>query len=156
MRKYLTYEKNYIDCIIRFPGDSNRYMRPEIICVFKKNRSSDDVLFIDLTNEDVIKKVPLSRIRAARKYNQLDNEMIKKLTDTYAERQIISKYSNIASISKIADNDFNLSVSRYVDTFEGEFIQLSDLANEKEEITSKIKELNKKIDKMMEELDIKF
>lgn len=156
LRKYLTYEKNYIDCIISVPGDSKRYMRPEIICVFKKNRSSDDVLFIDLTNEDVIKKVPLSRIRAARKYNQLDNEMIKKLTDTYAERQIISKYSNIASISKIADNDFNLSVSRYVDTFEGEFIQLSELANEKEEITSKIKELNKKIDKMMEELDIKF
>ena len=96
LRKYLTYEKNYIDCIISVPGDSKRYMRPEIICVFKKNRSSDDVLFIDLTNEDVIKKVPLSRIRAARKYNQLDNEMIKKLTDTYAERQIITKITKYA------------------------------------------------------------
>lgn len=156
LRKYLTCENNYLDCVISIPGDSRRYMRPEIICVFKKNRSSDEVLFIDLTKEDIIKKVPLSRIRSARKYNSLDGEMINKLVDTYTKRQIIEKYSNIASISEIEANGFNLSVSRYVDTFEGEFIQLNDLANEKEEITSKIKELNEKIDEMMEDLDIKF
>ena len=156
LRKYLTYENNYIDCVISIPGDSRRYMRSEIICVFKKNRLSEDVLFIDLAKEDIIKKVPLSRITSARKYSQLNDEIIKRLIDTYTKRKVIDKYSNVASISEIEANGFNLSVSRYVDTFEGEFIQLNDLANEKEEITSKIKELNKKIDEMMEDLDIKF
>ena len=156
LRKYLTYENNCLDCVISIPGELGRSMRPQIICVFKKNRTSDDVLFIDLSKDYTIKKVPLSNRRNARKYGQLDDKSIKKLINTYTKRQIIDKYSNIVGISEIAANEFNLSVSRYVDTFEGEFIQLSELANEKEEITSKIKELNKKIDKMMDELNIEF
>ena len=86
----------------------------------------------------------------------MDDSNVRKLKETYAKRQIIDRYSNIVSISEIAANDFNLSVSRYVDTFEGEFIQLNDLAHEKAEITAEIKKLNKKIDKMMEELDLRF
>ena len=156
LRKYLTYEKNYLDCVISIPGELGRYMRPQIICVFKKNRVSSDVLFIDLPKEDIIKKAPLSNRRSTKKISQLDDETVKRLIDAYTKRQIINKYSNIVSISEIAANEFNLSVSRYVDTFEGEFIQLSDLANEKKEITSKIKELNKKIDEMMDELDLRF
>ena len=78
------------------------------------------------------------------------------LIDVYKNNQIIDKYSNVVSISDIENNDFNLSVSRYVDTFEGEFIQLKDLVHEKEEITSNIKRLNKKIDEMMDELNINF
>ena len=51
-------------------------------------------------------------------------------------------------------NDFNLSVSRYVDTYEGVFIRLEDLASTKDEIDAKMEELTKKIDMMMEVLDI--
>lgn len=43
-----------------------------------------------------------------------------------------------------------------IDAFEGEFVQLSDLTNEKAEITANIKKLNKKIDKMMEDLNLRF
>ena len=59
-------------------------------------------------------------------------------------------------MNEIAKNEFNLSVSRYVDTFEGKFIRLSDLKEEKAEIDANIKELNLKIEKMMDELDIRF
>ena len=156
LRKYLTYENNCLDCVISVPGELGRYMRPQIICVFKKNRTSNDVLFIDLSKDYNVKKVPLAHRRAARKNIQLDDNSIKKLIDTYSKRQIIDKYSNIVSISEIEVNEFNLSVSRYVDTFEGDFIQLSELANEKKEITSEIKKLNKKIDDLMEELDLRF
>ena len=53
-------------------------------------------------------------------------------------------------------NNFNLSVSRYVDTFEGKFIRLDDLSFEKREIDRNINELNVKIKKMMDELNIEF
>ena len=86
----------------------------------------------------------------------MSEDSINKLIDVYKNNQIIDKYSNVVSISDIENNDFNLSVSRYVDTFEGEFIQLKDLVHEKEEITSNIKRLNKKIDEMMDELNINF
>ena len=91
-----------------------------------------------------------------RKFARLDDSTIKKLIEVYTKRQIVDKFSNIVSTSEIGINEFNLSVSRYVDTFEGEFIQLSELANEKAEITAEIKKLNKKIDEMMDELDLRF
>ena len=68
----------------------------------------------------------------------------------------LSKFSNLISITDIEKNEFNLSVSRYVDTFEGKFIKLTDLKKEKEEIDSNINELNLKIEKMMDELNIRF
>ena len=156
LRKYLTYEKNYLDCVISIPGELSRSMRPQIICVFRKNRNLDDVLFIDLSKDYEIKKAPNSYRMSSRKTLQLDDSSIRKLKETFSKRQVIEKYSNIVSVSEIAANDFNLSVSRYVDTFEGEFIQLSDLTNEKAEITANIKKLNKKIDKMMEDLDLRL
>ncbi len=156
LRKYLTEECNYLDCVISIPGEFGRYMRPQIICVFKKDRSSNDVLFIDVSKDYKLKKVPRSFRTANRKFAQFDEASIRKLIEVYTKRQIVDKYSSIVSISEIAANEFNLSVSRYVDTFEGEFIQLSELANEKAEITAEIKKLNKKIDEMMEELDLRF
>lgn len=156
LRKYLTDECNYLDCVISIPGEFGRYMRPQIICVFRKDRNSDEVLFIDVSKDYKLKKVPRSFRIANRKFALLDEASIKKLIEVYSKRQVVEKYSNIVSVSEIAANEFNLSVSRYVDTFEGEFIQLTDLANEKTEITSEIKKLNKKIDEMMEELNLRF
>ena len=156
LRKYLIYEKNFLDCVINIPGELAGNMRPQIICVFRKNRNSDEIMFIDSSKDYEIKKMPRSYTKAGRRSRQLDDSNVRKLKKTYSKRQIIDKYSNIVSISEIAANEFNLSVSRYVDTFEGEFIQLSELANEKAEITAEIKKLNKKIDKMMEDLDLRF
>ena len=156
LRKYLIYEKNCLDCVISIPGELAGNMRPQIICVFRKNRNSDEIMFIDSSKDYEIKKMPRPYAKSGRRARHLDDSNVRKLKETYAKRQIIEKYSNIVSISEIAANDFNLSVSRYVDTFEGEFIQLSELANEKAEITAEIKKLNKKIDKMMEELDLRF
>ena len=156
LRKYLTYENNFIDTIISLPDVLGRYSRPEVICVFKKNKSDDNVLFIDLSQGFDAKKAHSAFPGAFKRNLLLDEKTIVQLVKTYVNKEIIDRYSNVVKISDIVRNDFNLSVSRYVDTFEGEFIQLSDLTHEKEEITSNIKELNKKIDKMMDELDIKF
>ena len=156
LRKYLTYENNFIDTIISLPDVLGKYSRPEIICVFKKNKVDDNVLFIDLSQDFNAKKAQNSSHGIIRRNLLLDEKTVSRLVSTYAKKEIINRYSNVVTVSEIVKNDFNLSVSRYVDTFEGEFIQLRDLAHEKKEITSNIKELNKKIDEMMKELDINF
>ena len=156
LRKYLTYENNFIDTIISLPDVLGKCSRPEIICVFKKNKVDDNVLFIDLSQDFNAKKAQNSSHGIIRRNLLLDEKTVSRLVSTYAKKEIINRYSNVVTVSEIVKNDFNLSVSRYVDTFEGEFIQLRDLAHEKKEITSNIKELNKKIDEMMKELDINF
>ena len=156
LRKYLTYKNNYIDTIISLPDVLGRYSRPEIICVFKKNRSDDNILFIDLSQGFDTKKTSHAVPGMLKRNLQLDEKTVRKLVKTYTKKEIIERYSNVVRIYDIVKNDFNLSVSRYVDTFEGEFIQLKDLTHEKEEITSNIKKLNEKIDEMMDELDIRF
>ena len=86
----------------------------------------------------------------------MNNKTISKMENVYLNKLTIPKFSNLISIEEIKSNAFNLSVSRYVDTFEGEFISLDEVSVEKHEIQSNIKDLNRKIEKMMDELDIRF
>ena len=65
-------------------------------------------------------------------------------------------FSEIVPLSELAKNDFNLAVSRYVDTYDGEFIRLNDLKGDKEKIDSKMDELNGKINDLMSDLNIGF
>ena len=153
LRKYLTSKKNYIDAIIRIPNEIVR-SRPEVVIVFKKNKTSDDVLFIDMSAdyETMISGLIFSGL--FRKNILLDNETISKMENVFSNKLTLQKYSNLISLEEIQKNNFNLSVSRYVDTFEGEFISLNDLIDQKQEIESNINDLNLKIDKMMDDLNI--
>ena len=86
----------------------------------------------------------------------LDNPTLDRMCDVLSNRKVESKFSNMASMDDVIKNGFNLSVSKYVDTFEGEFIDLKELVNEKYVIDSRRRELTEKIDKMMNELNISF
>lgn len=155
LRKYLTFEKNYIDTIISVPEEIGR-RRPEVIIVFKKNRSNQDILFIDISKDYKTQRSRLLFPGLFRRNLIFADETLDKIKDVYSKKLIIDKFSNSISLGEIAKNDFNLSVSRYVDTFEGKFIRLSDLKKEKAEIDANIKDLNLKIEKMMDELGIRF
>lgn len=155
LRKYLAYEKNYIDAIISIPEELGR-RRPEVVIVFKKNRSNDDILFIDMSNDFKTQKGDRLFPGLFRRNLVLANETINKMKDVFTNKLVIEKFSNVVKIDEVVKNDFNLSVSRYVDTFEGEFIRLSDLTSEKREIDENIMNLNLKIEKMMDDLDIRF
>lgn len=156
LRKFLTYENNYIDAIISVPEDLGRSIRPEVIIVFRKDKKTDDIMFIDISKQYTTKRVPNAVPGLLRRNLMLSDECTNKIIDIYAKREKIDKMSEVVSLKQIAGNDFNLSVSRYVDTFEGEFVQLSDLSDEKRDLTSKIKCLNEKIDEMMDELNIRL
>ena len=153
LRKFLTYENNYIDTVIALP-EVGRLIRPEVIIIFGKNRNRNDVLFIDLSKS--YNTVPSRNAMPGvfRRNLIFDDETLNRIIDVFTNRKTFDKFSEVVSINDLEKNDFNLSVSRYVDTYEGVFIRLEDLASTKEEIDSKMGELNKKIGMMMDELDI--
>ena len=156
LRKYLTYEKNCIDAVISIPNELSRPNPSEIIVVFKKHRIHDDILFVDMSSDYKAVSSKYSVPGLFKRNLTLHPDSINKVVEVYTKRESIDKFSQSVAISEIADNEYNLSVSRYVDTFEGEFVKLEDLRNEKREITQNIKILNKKIDMMMDELNIRF
>jgi len=155
LRKYLTCKKNYIDAIIRIPNEIVR-SKPEVVIVFRKNKTTDDILFIDMSAEYQTQRSGLVFAGMFKRSIILSNETISKMKNVFLNKLTLPKYSNMISIQEIEENNFNLSVSRYVDTFEGEFISLNDLIDEKKEIESNVNDLNLRIEKMMNELDIHF
>lgn len=112
IRQYLIEDRNYLDAVIGLP--SNIFYGtsiPTCILVFKKCREhSDNILFIDASND----------YEKAKNQNFLTNENIEKIIDTYANRKEIEKYSHLGSLDEIKENDYNLNIPRYVDTFEEE------------------------------------
>ena len=104
-------EENLLDTVIGLPeklffGTGI----PAAILIFKKNKSDDKVLFIDASNE----------FKSGKNQNQLTEDNIAKVIETYKARESVDKYAYLASFDEIKENDFNLNIPRYVDTFEEE------------------------------------
>ncbi len=110
IRKKLLEDGN-IDAVIGMP--SNLFFGtsiPTTVIILKKNRTTRDVLFIDASNEFI----------KGKNQNKLSKENITKIVETYKKRENVEKYAHVASFDEIKDNDFNLNITRYVDTFEEE------------------------------------
>ena len=147
IRKYLVGEKNYLDAVIGLPANIFYGTSiPTVILVFKKCREEDaDILFIDASKE--FKKV--------KNQNKLRKEDIEKIVDTYSKREEIDKYSHKATIAEIEENDFNLNIPRYVDTFEEEEpIDLDEVVAELKKINEEMKVVDAEIKKYCDELGI--
>ncbi len=112
IRRYLIEDRNYLDAVIGLPANIFYGTSiPTTILVFKKCREdSDCVLFIDAS----------AHFEKVKNQNHLRVEDIEKIVTTYQERKEIEKYSHKATLAEIAENDYNLNIPRYVDTFEEE------------------------------------
>lgn len=112
IRQYLIENKNYLDAVVGLPANIFYGTSiPTCIMVFKKCRENpQDILFIDASND--FEKVKTQNI--------LREAHIDKIIDTYRNRRETPKYSKRASLEEIAQNDYNLNIPRYVDTFEAE------------------------------------
>lgn len=112
IREYLIKEKNYLDAVIGLPA--NVFFGtsiPTVILVFKKCReNADNVMFIDASGE----------FEKGKNQNVLRDSDVEKIIDTYIKRETIDKYSYVATLDEIKENDYNLNIPRYVDTFEEE------------------------------------
>lgn len=83
---------------------------PAAILLFKKQKDDNKVLFIDASRE----------FKSGKNQNLLTADNIQKIIDTYKARETTDKYSYLATLEEIAENDYNLNIPRYVDTFEEE------------------------------------
>ncbi|MFV8373999.1 type I restriction-modification system subunit M [Flavobacterium sp. GSP11] len=147
IRKYLIENKNFLDAVIGLPANIFYGTSiPTCIMVFKRCRENpDDVLFINASQcFDKVKN-----------QNVLREEHIDKIITTYRNRTEEDKYSKTATLQLIADNDYNLNISRYVDTFEAEdSIDINVIANEIKNLDSSIADTDKNIADFCGQLNI--
>ena len=109
---------------------------PTTVIILKKNRTNRDVLFIDASN-DFIK---------GKNQNKLSKENIEKVIETYKNRAEVEKYAYLASFDEIKENDYNLNIPRYVDTFEEEEpVDMASVGKEIKEVRESKKELEKSL-----------
>ena len=139
-------DKNYLDAVIGLPANIFYGTGiPTVILVFKKNRSSKDILFIDASRE----------FEKAKNQNRLTEEHINRIVETYRKREDIEKYAHVASVEEIRDNDYNLNIPRYVDTFEEEEqIDLDEVRLMLEQDRKEISELEAKIAETLKTLGV--
>lgn len=147
IRKYLVSDKNYLDAVIGLPANVFYGTSiPTVILVFKKCREDDDdVLFIDASKD----------FEKVKNQNKLRKEDINKIVNVYANREEIDKYSHKATLEEIEENDYNLNIPRYVDTFEEEEpIDFDEVVKELKRINDEMKEVDAEIKKYCDELGI--
>jgi type I restriction enzyme M protein len=139
-------EENLLDAVIGLPeklffGTGI----PAVILLFKKGRNTKDVLFIDASGEYV----------EGTNQNKLGEDHIKKVVATYRAFQTVPKYSYRATREEIAENDFNLNIPRYVDTFEAEKeVDLKAVQKEIETLEGQLTEVRKQMAGYLKELNL--
>ena len=144
IRKYLI-DNNYIDCVIQLP--SNLFFGTSIatcIMVLKRSKSDSKTLFIDATKECI--KVTNN--------NKLTPENIDHIVDVYAKHAEEEHFSHLASYDEIAENDYNLSVSTYVEAEDTrEKIDIVKLNADIEEIVAREAALRAEINAIIREIE---
>ena len=139
-------EDGSIDTVIGMPA--NLFFGttiPTTVIILKKNRTTRDVLFID-ASKDFLK---------GKNQNKLTAENLEKVVETYKNRTNVEKYAHVASFEEIKENDFNLNIPRYVDTFEEqEEIDIVDLGKELVSLNKQIKEAENDFLAMLDELAV--
>ncbi|MBO6880900.1 type I restriction-modification system subunit M [Winogradskyella sp.] len=162
IRKYLIEDKNYLDAVIGLPANVFYGTGiPTCILVLKKDRStchaerSRSILFIDASND----------FEKVKTQNVLSPEHIDKIVSTYRtychselaeeSQATIDKYSYVATLDEVRDNDYNLNIPRYVDTFEEEEpVDLQAVSKQLKEVAEELEATDAKIKTYCDELGI--
>ena len=144
IRKYLV-DNNFVDCVIQLP--SNLFYGTSIatcIMVLRKGKEDNRVLFIDASKEFV--KVTNN--------NKLTPANIDRIVAVYTQREEVAHFSHLASYEEVAENDFNLSVSTYVEQEDTrEQVDIVKLNAEIAQIVAREDVLRKEIDKIIAEIE---
>lgn len=140
-------EDGSIDAVIGLPANLFYSTSiPTTIVMLKKNKQDRSVMFIDASKE----------FEKVKNQNQLRETDIMKILDTYKKRQDVDKYAHLASFDEIKENEFNLNIPRYVDTFEPEpEIDLKQVSKDLTEVNTQIKDSEKELVGMLTQLTSK-
>ena len=137
-------DENLLDAVIGLP-EKLFYGTgiPAAILIFSKDKSDDSVMFIDASRE----------FKAGKNQNLLTDEKINKVVETYRSGKDVEKYAYVANLEEIKENDYNLNIPRYVDTFEEEEeIDLMAVRAEREQLKAQLNDLEKEMTKYLKEL----
>lgn len=145
IRKVLI-EENFLDAVVGLP--SNLFYGtgiPAAILIFNKGKKAKDVLFIDASRE----------FQEGKNQNRLRKEDIEKIVSTFKARKDVEKYAHAATLKEIQENDFNLNISRYVDTFEEEEeIDIKAVQAEIEKLEGELADVRQKMKGYLKELGL--
>lgn len=137
-------EENLLDAVIGLP-EKLFYGTgiPAAILIFRKKKADEKVLFVDASSE----------YQDGKNQNALRERDLKKILSTYAVRRNVAKYAYLASLAEIAENDYNLNIPRYVDTFEEEAeIDLMEVRAERKRLKNELAALEERMDGYLREL----
>ncbi|WP_407886564.1 type I restriction-modification system subunit M [Levilactobacillus sp. N40-8-2] len=137
-------EKNYLDAVIGMPAKLFYSTSiPTTILVFSKHKPTKDIFFIDAS----------AHFEKGKNQNILRDEDIDKIIETYKTRQDVEKYAHVATLDEIKENEFNLNIPRYVDTFEEEPpVDVDKLVADIKDTNSQIKTLQSDLGDMLDDL----
>lgn len=144
-------KENLLDAVIGLPANLfTTTTIPVAILIFDRSREKgganekrQDVLFIDASKE----------FKPAKAQNELTDEHITKIVDTYTKRKEVKKYSHKATLKEIEENDFNLNIPRYVDTFEEEApVDIKAVQAEIAHIDTELKEVEQQMQKYLADI----
>jgi len=147
-------KENIIDAVIGLPANLFQTTGiPVAILIIDRSReqgganeSKKDIFFIEASKE----------FKPGKAQNTLSDENIDKIYNTYANREVIDKFSRKVDLSEIEENDFNLNITRYVDTFEEEEpIDIAANLRQLEVLKPELEKLEKEMDGYLKELGIK-
>ncbi|MEQ8928203.1 MAG: type I restriction-modification system subunit M [Fulvivirga sp.] len=148
IREYLIKDRNYLDAVIGLPANIfyGTSIPTCILVLRKKRQNPDNILFIDASQH----------FEKVKTQNYLREEDIEKILTTYRDRKTEDKYSYVASLEEIAENDYNLNIPRYVDTFEEEEpVDIEAVANELQNLEKEMQATDELIRNYCNELGIK-
>ena len=147
IREYIIDKQNYLDAVIGLPANIFYGTSiPTCILVLSKCRINDDnILFIDASKE----------FGKSTNQNILREQDIDKIVYAYRERKAIEKYSYVANLEEIKENDYNLNIPRYVDTFEEEeTIDLDAVSKELRQVDELMESTDKTIADFCKQLNL--
>jgi type I restriction enzyme M protein len=139
-------EENLLDAVVGLP--ENLFYGtgiPAAIMVFKRRKDDDSVVLVDASRE----------FEQDKAQNRLRDRDIEKIVRAYRAREFVDKYAYVADFDEIKENDFNLNIPRYVDTFEPELdIDLESVAMEIENLDAELAKVEYEMDSYLEELEL--
>jgi type I restriction enzyme M protein len=146
IRRYLIEDRNYLDAVIGLPA--NLFYGtpiPTCIMVFKKCRENpEEILFINA-----------AEYFERRTQNMLRQEDIDRIIDTYRKRKVVDRYSSLATLKTIAENEYNLNIPRYVNTFEEEdTVDIAAVSKQLKSLEKDMKKTDEALIKFCKELKI--
>jgi type I restriction enzyme M protein len=139
-------EENLLDAVVGLPP--NLFYGtgiPAAIVVFKRQKSDDSVVFVDASRD----------FEAGTPQNKLRMQDVERIVAAYRSRKFVDKYAYVADFAEIQENDFNLNIPRYVDTFEPEpDVDMVAVAQEIVEVDAILAQVKKAMKVYLEELGL--